>query len=112
MRKCPCCSARIFSHTALCVNKKDISRAYGCPNCGQFLLIPKSKLDSQLVHTVTMLPLLIYVIFDTPSKELMTLWWIALMYINTYIIAFTLLKSLKLSTYRSKDPKFSHIEKP
>ena len=36
---CPNCSAKVFSHTALCDDKNDPNKEFGCPNCGQFYVL-------------------------------------------------------------------------
>ncbi|MFQ3211428.1 MAG: hypothetical protein ACI9S7_000072 [Candidatus Paceibacteria bacterium] len=40
--KCPHCDFKITSRNQLCEDYKDPERAYGCPACGTFYILPRS----------------------------------------------------------------------
>jgi len=40
-RKCPNCSFKITARNQLCDDYRDPAKAYGCPGCGTFYLLPK-----------------------------------------------------------------------
>jgi len=37
---CRKCNAKIFSHTALCDDRNNPNKEFGCPNCGCFYSLP------------------------------------------------------------------------
>ena len=36
---CPNCKARVFDHSALCDDRNDPAKEFGCPNCGSFYFL-------------------------------------------------------------------------
>lgn len=41
-KKCPQCEFKITSRNQLCEDYRDPKKAYGCPQCGRFYILPKS----------------------------------------------------------------------
>lgn len=41
--KCPNCNFKITSRNQLCDDYRDPNKAYGCPGCGTFYILPKNQ---------------------------------------------------------------------
>jgi len=52
---CPSCKARVYDHSALCDNRNDPAKEFGCPNCGTFYFLRTPYSNRYKQHAKNML---------------------------------------------------------
>lgn len=102
---CRKCKAKIFSHTALCDDRNDPNKEFGCPNCGQFLIKMKSELDRRRFYAIAPIPLFLNWFWKPQNDNLLNVYLFLFISLCLYNSLIELYAPIKLPYYRSKIKK-------